>query len=504
MSSPAEAAKSSDKDDAKARMRERMEKRLAEPARRTEGSLSLGQRVLHYTSEAAYLPVCATGIGEKRDEPEAAIFTISFLEKGADPSRRPVLFAFNGGPGAAAVFLNLGALGPKRVLINDDGTMPPPPYGVVDNPMSWLDRFDLVFIDPPHTGFSTTASEEVRDRMLSVDGDIAALAECVHAWLNRHKRWNSPLYLAGESYGTTRGAGLTLKLHDMGVALSGVVLVSCAMDLQTLVFAPRNELPYSLFLPGFAGVAQYHGKLSGSLGASPAAARAAAEEFVLTDYLSALHAGQRLSRDRARLIAGRLAELTGLSKTLVEELHLRVTEGDFFVELLRDRGLVVGRLEARVTGPMGARRTHAWEYDPGSEALTGPYTMAANAYMRQELGVETEARYEVLNLDVNRKWNWNRGEQKGNSYTSTGDDLARALRRNPHLRIFVASGYYDLGTPYSATDWALAQLDAPAEVLTRLTHHYYDAGHMMYTREADLAKLRNDLNQWLDAGNRKA
>jgi carboxypeptidase C (cathepsin A) len=192
-----------------------------------------------------------------------------------------------------------------------------------------------------------------------------------------------------------------------------------------------------------------------------------------------------------------MSELTGLAQSLVEEKNLRISDQTFFFELLRDRGRIVGRLEARVTGPMAASRTRDWEFDPGIEAIAAPYTMAAHAYMSEKLGLDTQARYEVLSMDAHKAWNWNRGEQKGNAFASTSPDLSRALRRNPHLRVLVASGHYDLGTPYSATDWSLAQLDAPADVLKRVQHHYFDAGHMMYTREADMKKLKRDLVAWL-------
>jgi carboxypeptidase C (cathepsin A) len=282
------------------------------------------------------------------------------------------------------------------------------------------------------------------------------------------------------------------------VALSGLILVSCAMDLQSIVFAPRNDLPYALFVPAFACIAQYHGKLTGALAESPAAARAAAESFVNEDYLTALHAGARLDKATRRRVVNRLAELIGLAPALVEEKNLRISDQTYFFELLRDRGLIVGRLEARVTGPMAASRTRDWEFDPGIEAIAAPYTMAAHAYMSEALGVDTQARYEVLSMEVNKQWNFNRGEAKGISFTCTSGDLSRALRRNPHLRVLVASGYYDLGTPYSATDWSLAQLDVPADVLARVEHHYYGAGHMMYTREADMQKLKRDVATWLN------
>ena len=484
-------------DDPKKRLREKVDKLLAGDACKSEGSIVQEGKTFKYRAIAEFIPVSAGGLDDKRGDPEAAIFTTSYFLVDATANERPVCFVFNGGPGSASIWLHLGALGPKRVVIRDDGTMPAPPYVVTDNPESWFEHFDLVFIDPPHTGYSMTASEDARKKMLSVDGDADALAECIRTWLGRHRRWGSPLYVAGESYGTTRGAALADKLQSMGVALSGVILVSCAMDLQGIVFAARNDLPYALFVPAFACVAQYHGKLSGSLAESPAAARAAAESFVNEDYLAALHAGARIDKSTRRRVVKRLAELTGLAPALIEEKNLRISDQTYFFELLRDRGLIVGRLEARVTGPMAASRTREWEFDPGIEAIAAPYTMAAHAYMSEALGVDTQARYEVLSMDVNRQWNFNRGEAKGNAFTCTSGDLSRALRRNPHLRVLVASGYYDLGTPYSATDWSVAQLDVPADVLARVEHHYYGAGHMMYTREADMQKLKRDVATWL-------
>ena len=487
--------------DEKKRMRERVEKLNALPVSAGKGSVELASGRLRYSVSAGFVPV-AMGMSEThKGEPDAALFLTSYtldgLDAPAQKAARPILFAFNGGPGSASIWLHLGALGPKRVPINDDGTMPAPPYIVQDNPHSWLEHFDLVFVDPPHTGYSLTASEEAKKKMLGVDGDVDALAECIRLHLTRMQRWSSPVYLAGESYGTTRGAALADKLQSLGVSLAGLILVSCAMDLQTLLFEGKNDLPYALFLPAFACAAQYHGKLRGSVGQSAAAARAAGEAFVHEDYLQALHQGARLPpRDKSRL-AKKMAELTGLPAALIEDHNLRIRDEDFFFELLRAEGRQVGRLEARVTGPMAARKSRQWEFDPGVEALTGPYTMAANAYFGDALGVRTDQRYEVLAMDVNKAWNWLQGESKGNSYTCTSDALARAMRRNPHLRVLVASGYYDLGTPYCASDYSLAQLDLPAEVLKRVTHQYYDAGHMMYTRGADLKKLKGDVAQWL-------
>ncbi len=487
-------------DDKKDREKKAVEERLKRaPVTSTGKVTTQAGQALAYRASCEYLPVHKLAFGNERGEPEAAVFTTAYELEGATAAERPVCFAFNGGPGSSSVWLHLGALGPKRVVVPDDGTMPQPPFGVSDNPLTWLAHFDLVFVDPPHTGWSIAAGDDARKTLLSVDGDVAALTEVTRGWLTRHKRWGSKVYLAGESYGTTRGAALADALLDANVALAGLILVSCAMDLQSLVFAPRNDLPFALFLPAFANVAQYHGRLKGPLAASSAAARAAAEAFVAEDYLRALHAGAALQGRERQRIAKRLAELSGLPQALIEEKNLRVDDFSFFFELLRDQGRQVGRLDARASGPLAASRGREFEFDPGMEAISAPYGMAARAYLGETLGLAEEQRYELLSLDAHKAWNWNRGEDKGNTFCSTSDDLSRALRRNTHLKVLVASGRYDLGTPYSASNWSLAQLDVPPEVLARVEHHYYDAGHMMYTRQADLEKLERDLAAWLAA-----
>ena len=500
---PADEESAADK-----RQREKVEQLLVRPPALGSGSVTLADgRRLDYGIRAAFVPVTQGGIGAQRGELQAAVFTTAYSVAPAPGQQRPVCFAFNGGPGSASVWLHLGALGPKRVPIAEDGSMPRSPYGLVDNPLTWLEHFDLVFIDPPHTGYSLAVSDAARKTLLSVDGDVDALAEVMRAWLSANGRHGAPLYLVGESYGTTRGAALADKMIASGLAFDGVILVSCAMDLQSFIFAPRNDLPHALFLPAFANVAQYHGLLKGALGASSQAAREAAEAFVYDDYLAALHRGARLDGDARRRIEKRVAELTGLPADFVAERNLRISDTDFFFEAMRPQGRIIGRLEARVTAPMAARKTRDWEFDPGMESLNAPYTTAALAFYAA-LGVPADAHYEVFSLDVHKAWSWVRAGAQGmgesNGFTSTSNDLARALRRRPHLRVFVASGRYDLGTPYAASDWSLAQLDAPADVMARVTHRYYDAGHMFYTREADLRQLKMDLAGWLAEGGLEA
>lgn len=467
---------------------------------KSEGQVQTPSGLLKYRAQAEFLPVHDTSLKGVGSAPQAAVMCTSYVaDRDPQAAPRPLCFAFNGGPGSASIWLQLGALGPKRVRIQDDGFAPAPPYTVEDNPLTWLQHLDLVFIDPPHTGWSLAADEEARKKLLSVDGDVEALNGVVRGWLARHQRWNAPVLLAGESYGTTRGAALADSLQASGVALAGLILVSCAMDLQCLRHTPANDLPYALFLPALANTSQYHGLLKGSLGASSQAAREATEAFVMEEYLAALHAGARLPSQRRSRVAKRLSELTGLTTALIEQHNLRISDQLYFFEALRPQGRIVGRLESRVTGPMGANRGRAWEFDPGIDAISGPYAMAGQAYYAQTLGIDLQAPYHVINGEVNKGWNWNRGEAKGNHFASTTPELARALRRNPHLKVLVASGRYDLGTPYSATDWSLAQLDIPSQLHSRITHRYYDAGHMMYTRQADLVALHDDLSQWLKA-----
>lgn len=504
-----EASQSSaaEKEEANKRQRAAVERALAEPPARSSGSVALDGHRLAYQVEAGFVPVRSGAFGETYGEPEAAIFMTAYQQSDAPSGvspKRPICFAFNGGPGSASMFLHLGALGPKRVKVRDDGGMPVPPYRVEDNPLSWFEHFDLVFIDPPHTGFSITANEDARKKAFSVDGDVAMLCEAIRAWLSRHGRWGSPVYLCGESYGTTRGAAMAERLCEQGVALAGLILVSCAMDIQALEFSPRNDLPYALFLPAYAGTAQYHGCLKGAIAESADSARNAALDFVHSDYLSALHRGASLTDKERSRIARRVGELIGLPAAVVEQMHLRVSDARYFVELLRERGQVLGRLDSRVAGPMGHDRRIEWEFDPSIDALVGPYTMASMAYFRDTLGIGTgegaaERVYVPMSSNAHKAWNWNRGEGQGNSYTCTSTDLARAMRRLPHMGVFVASGYFDLGTPYSATDWSLDQLDITTEVRQRITHRYYGAGHMMYTREADIQQLKGDLAGWMSA-----
>jgi carboxypeptidase C (cathepsin A) len=453
---------------------------------------------LDYEIRAGFTPVTTGGIGADRDELRAAVFTISYSVVDP-PGPRPVCFAINGGPGSPSIWLDFGALGPARIPVEDDGSMPPTPYAPIPNPLTWLEFFDLVFIDPPHTGLSLTASDAARKDAFSVDGDVDVLAETMRGWLAANGRFGAPLYYVGESYGTMRGAAIAAAMEGLGLGFAGVILASCAMDYQGLTFAPHNDLPYALFLPAFAATAEYHERVPGSIGGT--SPREAASAFV-EEYIGALTAGARLDDTRRERVAGRVSELTGLPVELVRERHLRIGSDTFFAQALRGSGRVVGRLDARVTAPAAAIRSESVDFDPALEAIMPPYVTAAlSSY--SALGIDLTDRHQVLVPSVGTDWNWSRRNAvRGGSFASTSDDLALAMRKNPHLRVFVASGYYDLATPFSVTEWSLAQMDAPRDVLARVTHRYYDAGHMMYTRPADLRKLRDDVAAWLSPAGR--
>jgi len=456
----------------------------------TRHEIEAAGKRLQYTVSAGMLPY------RNRDgEHEANVFVQAYTlgSELGDPTR-PITFVFNGGPGSSSVWLHLGGLGPKRVRMEAEGWLPQPPFELVDNDYTWLDRTDLVFIDPVGTGYSRAKDDDTAKKFLGVDGDIDCLAEFIRLFLTRHGRWGSPLFLAGESYGTTRGAGLAGKLVDMGIALSGLVLVSTVLNFQTLHFTPGNDLPYLLFLPTYAATAWYHGALAPALQRRPVARIVAeVESFALGEYATALMQGNRLSdKERAR-IARRVSGFTGLPLDYVERADLRIDIWKFCKELLRWRGVVVGRLDSRLIGEEGRGTEDSPEADPSMAAIRPPYTATFNDYVRRELGYETDRPYEILG-GAYGKWDWG----KGNQFTDTATALRQALSRNPHLQVFVASGYYDLATPHAACEYTFSHMGLPASLKDNFRIHYYESGHMMYIESGSLAKLKTDVDRFVD------
>jgi len=406
---------------------------------------------------------------------KADVFLTSYTLNGANPKERPVTFAFNGGPGSSSVWLHLGLLGPRRVLMGDVGELLPPPYGLADNAETLLTVSDLVFIDPISTGYSRAAKGEKSKDFHGYQADLESVAEVIRLWTSRNGRWMSPKYLCGESYGTLRAAGLSEHLQERyGLYLNGLMLISTILDAGTVETSGHNDLPYALFLPTFAAVANYHGRH----GDRPLReVLDDAEEFALGDYRRALDEGAR--REARGPVIQRLAALTGMDEAYLDRVNLRVDEGRFFAELLREQKRTVGRLDGRFLGWAADAGQERISADPSYHAIQGPYTAALNHYVRAELSYANDLPYEIL---TDRVQPWSYKEFEG-QHVHVADKLAAAMRANPHLRVYVASGYYDSATPYFATRHTFAHLAIPAELRGNIQYADFEAGHMMYVHE---------------------
>ncbi len=422
---------------------------------------------------------------------KAEVFLTAYTLDGADPSRRPVTFAFNGGPGSSSVWLHLGLLGPRRVLAGDVDDPVPPPYRLVDNTETLLAHSDIVFIDPISTGYSRARRGEKPADFHGFTADVESVGEVIRLWTSRNERWLSPKFLAGESYGTLRAAGVAAHLHQRyGMYLNGLMLISSILDMGTVHFSAGNDAPYVCYLPTYAAVAHYHGRHGDR---SLADVLAEAEEFAERDYPWALARGHRLSpRERAAAVA-KLAALTGLSEAYVDQVDLRPEHLRFFTELLREQHRVVGRLDARFSG---------WDHDYGREhftedasysAILGPYSAAFNHYVRAELEYRSDLPYEILTGNVQP---WSYQEFEGVAVT-VADRLAAAMRANPHLKVHVAFGYHDGATPYYAAEHVLAHLAIPPELHGNISREYYEAGHMMYVHEPSRLRQSGDLARFV-------
>lgn len=449
----------------------------------------VGGRALRYTST-----VEETEIRADDGEVTGRIFSTAYTLSGvSNPAERPVTFVFNGGPGSASVWLHMGALGPRRVVMSAEGETLPPPGALQDNPDSWLDLTDLVFIDPVGTGYSRAAEGSEQADFSGVRQDAESVAEFIRLYLTRNNRWLSPKFLAGESYGTTRAAALTGVLLDQhNIALNGVFLISAIMDFSTARFSPGNNLPYALFLPTYTATAWFHNRLPADLQRRDLAdVLAEVRDWARTDYLVALAQGSRLSDRDAADLARQLARYTGLTEDALRETNLRVNIQRFCKELLRDQRRTVGRLDSRYTGIDRDAAGETPDQDPSFTAILGPYTVALQAYLRTELGVERDDRYHILNWNIG-PWEWNYAGGD-NSFVNVAETLRRSMSRNPHMLVHVAAGYYDLATPFFAAEYTVDQMLLEPELRGNVIFDYYRSGHMMYVRDADLAKLKADV-----------
>jgi carboxypeptidase C (cathepsin A) len=467
----------------------------------TSHTLTVKRRKLNYTATTGRIVLRKEVVTDGKFDghlPKAEVFVTAYTLDDADPTQRPVTFAFNGGPGSSSVWLHLGLLGPRRVVSGDVGDLAPPPYGLVDNPESLLAHSDLVFIDPVGTGYSRAAQAEKAADHHGFQADIESVGEVIRLWTTRNGRWLSPKFVAGESYGTTRAGGLAHHLQNRhGMYLNGLILISAVLDFATLDFNPGNDLPYATFLPTYAAIGHYHGLV----GDRPLAdLLAEAEEFAARDYPWALSQGARLSEeDRAATVA-KIAALTGLSADFVDRADLRIEHVRFYTEILRHRKQVTGRLDARFTGWDPDYAREHFEDDPSGTALMGAYTAALNHYVRAELDYPNDLPYEVLSMSTHEAWSYKEFE---NSHVTVADKLATAMRANPHLRVHVASGYLDGATPYFATEHVLAHLTLPPALRENIEVAYYEAGHMMYAHEPSRLQQSKDLADFVrSASNR--
>ncbi len=453
----------------------------------TEHEITIEGDKLAYKAEAGTLPLL-----KEDGSPRANIFYVAYTVPSEDVAKRPIMFCFNGGPGAAAVWLHLGGLGPRRALVNPDGTLPPPPFELVDNAHTILPACDLVFIDPVATGYSRAAKGEKQEQFFGKDPDIAAMAEFIRLYTTRNTRWRSPKFLCGESYGVFRAAGLAAELQQRhGMFLNGLVLVSGLVDYGTIIPGPSNDLPYALVLPSFTAVAHAHGKLPADLQADRTKALAEAEAFASDEYVTALFAGAALPEARRTDIARKIARLTGLPEKLVVDRDLRVSPSVFREKLLADDRIILGRFDGRITGRDGDHGSTSPQFDPSFDAALGPLSAAMNAYVREELLFESDLPYRVL-TGVG-PW-----PQDQNRYASTASQLAEAMSRNHHLRVLVQTGRCDLAVPYLSMRYSINHLGVDPELLKNVTYADYDSGHMMYLSLGDLEKLERDLRAFVE------
>ncbi len=464
----------------------------------TKHSVKIGGKEIKYTVTTGTM-VMKEEVNDKEkdgevEKPRAQIFFTAYTKDGVkDNSKRAITFSFNGGPGSSSVWLHMGVLGPRRVVLTDEGEMPPPPFKLTDNQYSILDDTDLVFIDPMSTGFSRPVDGEKSAEWHTFTKDIASVGDFIRLYTTRYNRWLSPKFLAGESYGTTRAAGLSGYLQNRhGMLLNGLLLISAVLDFTTIDFNLNNDLPYILFLPAYTATAWYHGKLN--FKAPLQTVLKEAEEFAKGEYAIALLKGASLAPEDRASVVEKLSRYTGISQEFIQRSDLRILDQHYFKELLRERGKTVGRLDSRYTGIDRLGVTATPEYDPLFAQVSGPYTAAFNDYIRTELKFEIDTPYEILSEKVWMQWSYGYFQ---NQYVNVAETLRSSMTFNKYLKVFIANGYYDLGTPYSATEYTVDHLGLEASLRKNISMEYYEAGHMMYVHMPSLKAMKKDMSKFI-------
>jgi len=446
-------------------------------------SITIAKKILNYQAAAGYMLM-----KNESGKHQASVFFIAYIKEGVtDVKTRPITFAFNGGPGSASLWLHMGALGPKRVKMSDEGFQLPQPFQYVDNEQTWLEFTDLVFIDPVSTGYSRSAPGVDKKQFHGVVEDVKSVGDFIRLYITKNERWMSPKFICGESYGTTRAAGLSGYLQDTyGMYLQGLVLVSSILNFHTARFAPGNDLPYPLFLPTYTAAAWYHKKLPEKYQKDLNMTLKEVEQWALSDYWLALAKGDALTETERNRVIDQLAQYTGLSKKYIDETNLRIKIYRFTRELLRDEKQRIGRLDNRFKGNLLDVEGDEFEEDPSYIAIYGPYTASVNDYIRQQLKYTNDLPYwPIADLD---SWNWG----KFNGYVNVAEIVRGAINKNNHLRVMIANGYFDLATPYFATLYTVNHMNLPESLRGNIVMKYYQAGHMMYIRTDCRKKLRDD------------
>jgi carboxypeptidase C (cathepsin A) len=462
----------------------------------TDHTIKIGNQTIAYKATAS-----TTLIKDDKGDPTASIFTIAYTRSDVkDMSQRPIAFVYNGGPGSSSIWLHMGAFGPRRVVTTDAGPTPPAPFKLVDNSDCLLDKTDLVFVDPVGTGFSRAVGKAKDKDFWGVDQDVKSLAQLIATYISRNGRWNSPKFLIGESYGTFRSAALGNYLQNRkGMYFNGIDLISSVLDLGTISFPPGSDMPYIFYLPSYAATAAYHKMLKeppSDLNAFIAEAR----QFASSEYAAALMKGANISPTEKADIAKKVSRFTGLSEDYIVKADLRVNLPQFMVELQRSRGLATGRLDARFSGPAADLLAEYAEYDPQSAAVEGAFVAAFNNYVREDLKFGKDLTYNT-SAEIH-EWDWKRtGGDRSYGFPGAPNvegDLVEALVTNPHLHVEVENGLYDLATPFFATEYTMTHLGLPENLQKNIKLQYYNAGHMMYLHEEDLAKLKANVAAFLD------
>jgi carboxypeptidase C (cathepsin A) len=473
-----------------------------QPPVTTRHSVSVRGQTINYTAQAGVLPIRNTETGVI----EGGMYYVAYTKDGANAATRPISFIFNGGPGSASVWLHLGAFGPKKVHLLPDGGAPPPPYTFEDNPGTLLDQTDMVFIDPVGTGYSRAASAQLGARFWGLDEDLRSVQEFIRLYLTRYDRMSSPKFVGGESYGTTRAAGLSGTLADAGITLNGVFLLSTVLNFGYSSQARGNDLGFINFIPTYAATAWFHKKLPADLQKlSIEQVTAQAERWAVTDYADALMKGNKLTPAEFRATVDAMAKYTGLKADVIEQNDLRVSLGTFDTELLADERKTVGRLDGRFTGfaallSGGGRGGQGGGVgDPSEVVIRNSFTPVLTDYNRRELNYKNEETYYILGGGIGGPWVYPQ-----NQYATVVPNLERAFAKNPYMKLFVAEGYYDAATPYWAAEYTLSHMSVDPQVAkNNIMVGRYTAGHMMYIDESQMRRLRADMSRFYDAATKQ-